>query len=360
MTLRSGALGVCPRALAIGLALFGCGAEPGDADDFGGEQASPLAGRLDGTYRVRSVQSGKCLDIKDRSRINGATVQQWDCSNQSNQTWRVTTVGDQYRIESLHSGKCLDVRDRSTRDGAGIQQWDCGSNQPNQTWRLVSSGGAFGIVSSANGKCLDVTGRSQLNGAVLQQWGCGSNQANQQWRLEAVSPLPAAAEAKAMLRLVNDFWINGHVDSGDNAWARAVYFVGDMAAAEVTGEQRYLDYAANWAKKHQFGLKGGPTTSFADDQVAAQVYLDLYRRNPEPARLSAIRQSLNGMIQKPGASDWWWVDALFMAMPAFTKLGVVENDKRYLEEMYALYAYNKRAEGHHHEVHRAAAHRGGR
>jgi len=40
-------------------------------------------------------------------------------------------------------------------------------------------------------------------------------------------------ELKALMEKVNDYWIAENPDVGDNAWERAAYFLGNMAAYDI-------------------------------------------------------------------------------------------------------------------------------
>ncbi|MEU8866108.1 glycoside hydrolase family 88/105 protein [Streptomyces umbrinus] len=160
--------------------------------------------------------------------------------------------------------------------------------------------------------------------------------------------LPTRAEILAVLRRVADHWIAAHTDPGDNGWANATFFSGLLALHRLTGDPRYLAYARGWAEKHAYGLRGGVTTRHADNHNAGQAYLDLYEIEPEEGKLAAIEASLRRMVltDQPGKNDdWWWDDALHMGMPPFARLGVLRNDPRYWEKLYALYGHTKRVEG---------------
>ncbi|WP_432173256.1 glycoside hydrolase family 88 protein [Streptomyces sp. Tue6028] len=165
----------------------------------------------------------------------------------------------------------------------------------------------------------------------------------------AVPPdVPRRAEITAVLRRVADQWIGAHTDPGDNGWANATFFSGLLALQRLTGSTRYLAYARGWAEKHAYGLNGGVTTRHADNHCAGQAYLDLYEREPEEQKLAAIETSLHRMIhedQPDKNDDWWWDDALHMAMPPFARIGVLRGDPAYGEKLYALYDHTKRAEG---------------
>ena len=123
---------------------------------------------------------------------------------------------------------------------------------------------------------------------------------------------------------------------------------GDLALYRLTEDQRYLGYARGWAEKRSYALNTGVTTRHADDQCAGQAYLDLYELEPEPAKIAQIEESLRLMVEGTDAAkddDWWWVDALHMAMPPFARVGALLGDTRYWTKMDALYAHTKSAEG---------------
>ena len=161
-------------------------------------------------------------------------------------------------------------------------------------------------------------------------------------------PLPSRGAVVAVLRRVADQWIGAHTDPGDNGWANATFFSGLLALQRLTGSPRYLAYARNWAEKHAYGLNGGVTTRHADNHNAGQAYLDLYEIEPEESKISAIEESLHRMVytdQPDKDDDWWWDDALHMAMPPFARIGALRGDPQYWQKLYALYDHTKRVEG---------------
>lgn len=160
--------------------------------------------------------------------------------------------------------------------------------------------------------------------------------------------LPSKSAVVAVLRRVADQWIGAHTDPGDNGWANATFFSGLLALQRLTGSPRYLAYAMEWAEKHAYALRGGVTTRHADNHNAGQAYLDLYEIEPDEQKLTAIETSLHRMIytdQPDKNDDWWWDDALHMAMPPFARLGALREDPQYWEKLYALYRHTKHAEG---------------
>jgi rhamnogalacturonyl hydrolase YesR len=120
-----------------------------------------------------------------------------------------------------------------------------------------------------------------------------------------------------------------------------------MALYEIDPQARYYNYAADWGEFHGWNLWGGDTDRIADDQCCGQTYIDLYLIDPQPERILYIKTAIDGMVNSTKIDDWWWIDALQMAMPVFARLGAVYNDNQYFEKLYQLYMYTKETRGTH-------------
>ena len=144
-----------------------------------------------------------------------------------------------------------------------------------------------------------------------------------------------------VLERANAYFMNEWPDPGamidfrnaSNIWTRAVYYEGLLALYAVQPKVEYYTYAVTWGESHAWGLNRGATSVFADDQCAGQTYLDLYAIDPQPERINAIRTSLDALLMSNVVSNWFWVDAIQMSMPALAKFGVMMKDTRYFEKM---------------------------
>ncbi|HVW21731.1 MAG TPA: glycoside hydrolase family 88 protein [Opitutaceae bacterium] len=166
---------------------------------------------------------------------------------------------------------------------------------------------------------------------------------------QPAADLPAPSEVLATLNKVNGYFMAHHPDPGapiqvaghaarpSNIWTRAVYYEGLMALYSINPDAGLRNYALTWAEDHHWGLNGGAATRVADNQCCGQTYLALYALDPQPQRIAMIKASVDNMVSSAKADDWWWCDALQMAMPVFARLGVLEHDPRYWEKMYTLY-----------------------
>ena len=144
------------------------------------------------------------------------------------------------------------------------------------------------------------------------------------------------------MQRVNDHWIGANANPGNNLWARATYFSGNMAHYQLTRVSRYLNYAVAWAEQNNYSLNGGAATRNADNHCAGQTYLDLYQELGGANKIAVLEESLSLMVNSAKRDDWWWVDALHMAMPPFARLGALRNNTSYWVAMYQLYHHTKR------------------
>ena len=160
----------------------------------------------------------------------------------------------------------------------------------------------------------------------------------------------------AILNTVNETWQQRNATHGDYFWNRAVYHIGNMAAYDVTGDQRYLDFSTAWAQKSDWwGAKGTNKSQwqyktygeganwvlFGDNQVCFQVYIDLYNLDPahDTKKIERALEVMGYEISTSATDYLWWVDGLFMVMPIMTKLYNITGDANYLEKMYQYWQY---------------------
>lgn len=155
--------------------------------------------------------------------------------------------------------------------------------------------------------------------------------------------LPPKSEILSKMKLVNEYWISQNPNPGNNQWARAVYFAGNTEFYKMYKKSLYHQYSTLWANNSGWGLNGGSLTRNADNQTCGQTYIDLYQLDSEKQenKIAAIKTSIDNMVNSAKKDDWWWIDAMFMSMPVFTRFGVMNNDSVYFEKMYKLYKHTK-------------------
>lgn len=148
------------------------------------------------------------------------------------------------------------------------------------------------------------------------------------------------SEILQKVRKVNDYWLAQNPEVGNCAWERGAYFLGDIAAWEMTGEKRYLDYALEWAEANQWNFyKPDEELSYrnADNKICAQSYIRLSEITGNPRCLDRIRAGMERILTDPDATYWWWVDTIYMALPFYYRMGVITGDERYFAKGFSLF-----------------------
>ena len=130
-----------------------------------------------------SVHTKKCVDIAEFGMWNGASAQQWDCSQSSNQLFQVNVAGDGITLKASHSNQCLSIGNGALGNGAPTTQTvDCNSSAAKIKLGPASTPNAFTLRSAKSGKCLDIDSGKTKNGQKLQQWECVGT-LWQEWRI---------------------------------------------------------------------------------------------------------------------------------------------------------------------------------
>lgn len=167
--------------------------------------------------------------------------------------------------------------------------------------------------------------------------------------------LPKREEVLKAMTTANDYFMKKWPDVGktivtnrerpSNIWTRGVYYEGLMELYRIYPKKEYYDYTYSWAEFHKWGMRNGNTTRNADDHCCGQAYIELYKMSPAPEKIRNIKTSIDMMLATPQNDDWWWIDALHMAMPIFAELGKMTGDNRYYEKMFQIYNYTKTKHG---------------
>jgi len=131
-----------------------------------------------------------------------------------------------------------------------------------------------------------------------------------------------------------------------NIWTRGVYYEGLMSLYKLKPDPQYLNYAVSWGEFHKWGMRDGVKTRNGDNQCCGQTYIDLYLLDTaKDERIRDIRECIDNMLETDKVDDWFWIDALQMAMPVFARLGYISGDSRYYDRMHEMYLFTKLRHG---------------
>ncbi|MGN0595738.1 MAG: cellulase family glycosylhydrolase [Ruminiclostridium sp.] len=165
---------------------FGTGSGNSSNDSYTDSNGASIG--LDGTYYIKSVFSGKYLDVAAGSSSNGANIQQYQFNGSNAQKFKLVGDGNgYYTILTACSdySSAVDVSGKSKSNGANIIQWKKNGGD-NQKFQIVKIGDVYAIKTKITscGSCLDVYNWSTANGGNIAQyeyWGGDC----QLWYLEA-------------------------------------------------------------------------------------------------------------------------------------------------------------------------------
>lgn len=132
---------------------------------------------------------------------------------------------------------------------------------------------------------------------------------------------PSPDSVLAAMALANSYFIGNVVNGipGDCGWERGTYFVGNAAHIAVSGNATLVTWATGWAESHNWACKNSTN---GNDQVCGGAYAALYDLNPQPERLAGLQYIMDKMAANTTfVADWFWVDALFMALPTWMAYG---------------------------------------
>jgi hypothetical protein len=130
-------------------------------------QASQLT---ESWYLIVGKYSGKCVD-ESCSDI-GCKIHQWECHGGLNQRWRIISQDDgSVSLKSLSTGRIMDIAGVSQDNGAITHAWDYIGANNQKMWIESSGGGYFRLKFLHSNKCLDIVPTND-NGARIGQWDC--------------------------------------------------------------------------------------------------------------------------------------------------------------------------------------------
>ena len=139
-------------------------------------------------------------------------------------------------------------------------------------------------------------------------------------------------------------------------WDDAAYHTGNMEAWRLTGRADWLEYSDKWARHNRWqGATGNDRSRwrtsyrrygegkdhvlFADWQICFQTFLDLADAVPATHKTQRTLEVIDFQTAQPQKDYWWWVDALYMGAPIFTKLYKKTGRTLYLDAMTRYYQY---------------------
>ena len=145
---------------------------------------------------------------------------------------------------------------------------------------------------------------------------------------------------KKQLLLVTK-WQLAHPKHKITDWTNGAFYSGVFAAYQATRSQLILDSLLAMGERTRW--QPDKRYDHADDIAICQTYLNLYRLKKDRRMIEPTLTVLEKLRTEPGPEvakngiTWWWCDALFMGPPVLVKVGLIENQPKYLAFSDTLY-----------------------
>jgi hypothetical protein len=145
-----------------------------------------LLARVGDKYLIKNDRSRRCLGIAGKSTSSGALVEQFPCNTSDPfQQWSFTPLARPFNLIGRQSGLCLQVKDASNSNFASIVQTKCAAVAHQRVlYELAATVGStdyYRLVVNGSGKCLTPLGTGEA--LVIVQETC-STSTFQQWSLQ--------------------------------------------------------------------------------------------------------------------------------------------------------------------------------
>lgn len=159
--------------------------------------------------------------------------------------------------------------------------------------------------------------------------------------------LPTHDSAVVTMKSVADYYLH-HAPQKELkrcGWEHSAFMQGCMATFYATGDTKYLDHALWWGEENKWITCNYPKVltekAGANDMSCGQTYAELYMQAPtkNDTYIAHLRDKvLDVLIKRPQIDDWWWVDAYFMAMGTFARIGnITGGTSDFYDKCFSLY-----------------------
>jgi hypothetical protein len=141
--------------------------------------------------KIANYGTGKCLTVRNASRVSFTPIVQWICDDIPGQHWVFQgSPGGIRQVLNLDTGLCMEIT--AFQNGGAVVQASCGSGDAGLFWTITDLSAPFPqrkiiLKSYTTNFCLDLENGGINDGLPLQVWQCNSNTNNQKWKVYAAS-----------------------------------------------------------------------------------------------------------------------------------------------------------------------------
>lgn len=157
--------------------------------------------------------------------------------------------------------------------------------------------------------------------------------------LPAILTLPPKAEVLADGLKVAQQWLEASNHKyGTCSWTYGTFMIGLTYFQEVSGDEGLREWAQGFGEHYDFKLCG--ITDDMYGQLCGSTYAELYKMDGSKNQtyLADTINMYDAKIKDPTSVRLWsWVDALFMTMSTWSRIGDITKDQQYFDHMFATF-----------------------
>lgn len=175
------AVGAAVVAMSTGLVAGSAGASD-SADEAVAAPASQARSIVAQQFTLRLASDAKQVaNVRGAGTADGVPIIQYPWSGATNERWELdSALGGYYRLKAVNSGKCMNVQGGGNANGTQVIQYTCGSSD-NELWKFVPAGTGYQVVAKSSGKCLNVQGGVGPGNNLIQYDCVSGGAANDVW-----------------------------------------------------------------------------------------------------------------------------------------------------------------------------------
>jgi len=132
--------------------------------------------------------------------------------------------------------------------------------------------------------------------------------------------------------LANSYFNKNSWKQIDRNWIRGTYYTGLMEFYEITKDEKLFEQAKTWATKH--GYRTGTEWTYPPNRLTCtQTYLDLYFLDKNESYIQNTKSFMDKRVSDTESAEeqgWWYVDALYVGIPAYIKMAKATGDSIYM------------------------------
>jgi len=137
----------------------------------------------------------------------------------------------------------------------------------------------------------------------------------------------------SIMHRVNEYRYELSRRKENHNWKQATYYTGVMAFYNATKDQKLLDQAIKWSSNHDWEV-GNEIMFPANRFTCVQTYLEIFFHTKDTSQIVKAKKYMDSRLSLTEPAylrGWYYIDALYVAPPAFIMMSKATMDNKYID-----------------------------